>query len=231
MKNVKSVAILGVATCLWFVQGASGSIIVPPLGGQFFVSGSVSTPSPGNEDPVTNLNNLMFNEVVTLTLGIPGPSNWGATFGIDNTIAMGSTTEYRVTKTITNDSGQAWGDFEIFMPNTAIANIDCGDYSPTLSVAHTVNECVTSGGLGTSILFAGMNVPSGVLAADTITITFNMDICATCSGSWQIVQQASPTPEPAALLLTGSGLVILGLWRRQRARGRKTSEGFSIYPV
>ena len=73
---------------------------------------------------------------------------------------------------------------------------------------------------------------SGLTAADTFSVTFNMDICAGCGpGTWAIDQQASgvqqgSAPEPGVLLLSGGGLVILGLWRWRRARDHsETVEG------
>jgi hypothetical protein len=205
MKNIKSAAILSVAACLWFTQGASGATAVTPLGGQYFVSGSVSTPLPGNNNPNSmsqSPNTLTFNENVTNIFG-----NWGASFGLSNSAAS---TEYFVTKNVTNDSGQNWGTFSIDTFSSAAFDVGVTKL-PTISGNGTSNAAYQQIG-STGFLFSGLNVPN----TGTITLTFSIDTCANCSGSTQIAQQASGVPEPAAMALTGCGLVSLGLCRRRR---------------
>src|ERR1035438_4172180 len=109
MKKTYSVAMMGVAASLLLTHGAYGSIISPSsLGGPFnTASSSVSTPNPGVEGTGSN-NTLTFFEDVTVLF----PTNWGALFAISNT-GPNNTTEYLVTKVVTNDTGKQWSNFFI----------------------------------------------------------------------------------------------------------------------
>ena len=208
MKKTYSVAMMGVAASLLLTHGAYGSIIVPPLAGPFNTAfSSVSTPHPGVEGTGSG-NTLTFVEGVTV---LPPPnSNWGAFFDISNT-GPNNTTEYLVTKIVKNDTGKQWSNFFILQGGGYTF-----DYTILPTITGSLSPQIDPGGLG--FHWTGLTVPD----TTSITVSFYIDVCATCSGTAVILQQAT-VPEPAVLVLTGGGLVSLGLWRRRRTRGRRLS--------
>jgi hypothetical protein len=207
MKKTYSVAMMGVAASLLLTHGAYGSIIVPPLGGPFTTSSIVSTPNPGVEGTGSG-NTLTFVEDVTVLL----PTNWGALFDISHT-GPNNTTEYLVTKTVTNDTGKQWSNFFFLQGGGYIF-----DYTnpPTITGSLSIPNPLQMDAGG--FHWTGLTVPN----THSITVSFYIDVCDVCSGSTAILQQAT-VPEPAVLVLTGGGLVSLGLWRRRRTRGRRLS--------
>lgn len=228
MRNAKSGAILSVAACLWFVQAASGSSIAIIAGeagaGATLLGGSgvVTTSSPNETtNPATNGNTLTLNESVTSVQSGP----WYVELDI---ASAPGTTQYYVTKMITNNSSQTWNTFMVGFQNNII-DIDGDAYvpypqpSPTLPSITNLGPggSVTSPGtinaVNDSVTFSGLNVTP----LDTIVLHFWVDVCDGCGGLALITEQgtASASPEPAAMSLAGAGLVILGVWRRRARRG------------
>jgi hypothetical protein len=136
------------------------------------------------------------------------PTNWGALFAISNT-GPNNTTEYLVTKVVTNDTGKQWSNFFILQGGGYTF-----DYTILPTITGSLPLQIDPGGFH----WTGMTVPD----KSSITVSFYIDVCQACSGNTAILQQAT-VPEPAVLVLTGGGLVSLGLWRRRRTRGRRLS--------
>ena len=205
MKKTYSVAMMGVAASLLLTHGAYGSIISPSsLGGPFNTAfSSVSTPNPGVEGTGSG-NTLTFVEDVTVLFS----TNWGALFDISNT-GPNNTTEYLVTKIVKNDTGKQWSNFFILQGGGYTF-----DYTILPTITGSLPLQIDPGGFH----WTGMTVPD----KSSITVSFYIDVCQACSGNTAILQQAT-VPEPAVLVLTGGGLVSLGLWRRRRTRDRRLS--------
>jgi hypothetical protein len=210
MKKTYSVAMISVATSLLLTHGAYGSMIVGPATGLFVTSSIVNTPFPGVEGTSSGNTLTLFEDWTSLP-----SSSWFASFNIvPNSNNTKITTEYLVTKIILNDSGLDWANFfvsgrlgplnfniDYFMPPTITGS---------LSAPNPLQ--IDPDGFH----WSGLNVPN----TNAITVKFYMDVCADCAGGSNIFQQAT-APEPVPLVLTGGGLVCLGLWRRRRTHGSR----------
>jgi hypothetical protein len=141
-------------------------------------------------------------------------SSWFASFNIvPNSNNTKITTEYLVTKIIVNDSGLDWAKFFVSGTNLGPFNFNI-DYSIPPTITGTVSNLLQIDPNG--FHWTGLNVPN----ANVIIVKFYMDVCADCAGGSNIFQQAT-VPEPVPLVLTGGGLVCLGLWRRRRTHGSR----------
>ena len=200
---------------------AGASVIVPPgIFSNVTGNSSVNTPAPGNNNhPGGNSpNTIAIDEVATSVQTLMGVS-----FNVINDFASGGrSTEYAVTKTVLNNTGQTWTSFEmslnyqflsgqVFPIDFAVVQFD-PDALPTLSGNGTSGQTLSSSGVN-QLTWAGINI----LPGDSITINFSVDTCPSCDGIWQLNQFASggpPTadlPEPAMTTLIGIGLVAIGL--------------------
>ena len=220
MKNAKSVVVLGMAACLWFVPGACGStlssitLVIGPPG---TISGTATTVSP-NSNPGPGTPGYTGPNTLAITEDVTSPtSSWQAT----GSLILGTGwTEYYVTKTITNGTGLTWDDLEILMGNSD-TQIEC----PTVGGPTITGPGTASATLGCSLLqtlpsdyaeltFTNLNVgPS-----QKIVIGFDLDVESNVGGGYRFIEQYSATPEPAVVFPTGSALVLLGIFRRKRAR-------------
>ena len=200
---------------------AGASVIVPP--GTFSnVAGnsSVNTPAPGNNNhPGGNSpNTVTINEVATAVQTLMGVS-----FNVINDSGSGGrSTEYAVTKTVLNSTGQTWTSFEmslnyqflngqVFPFDLVVVQFD-SDAIPTLSGNGTAGQTLNST-VFNQLTWSGLNVQPG----DSITINFSVDTCPSCDGIWQLSQLATPgtqtpqVPEPGMFALVGIGLVSFAL--------------------
>jgi hypothetical protein len=200
---------------------AGASVIVPPgIFSNVAGNSSVNTPVPGNNNhPGGNSpNTVTINEVASSVQTLMGVS-----FNVINDSASGGrSTEYAVTKTVLNNTGQTWTSFEmslnyqflngqVFPFDFVVVQFDL-DAQPTLSGNGTSGQNLSSNNTN-QLTWGGINV----LPGDSITINFSVDTCPSCDGIWQLSQLASggpPTadlPEPAMTALIGIGLVAIGL--------------------
>jgi hypothetical protein len=200
------------------IPGARGATITAPIilgGGTGTVTGTVSTPNPNNG----HITGISSN---TLDLTEDISSFWfAADFQLPNST---DSTEYFVTKTVTNHTGSAWSDFRIYVgcgqfeddPNCPFFPLTLDyDVAPTLSVAGLL-----SAQSDISMTWSGLSVADG----QTIKLEFSMHTCPNCGGDWGIFQNATlqpngtESPEPGAALLVPAGLILVGSSRMLRRR-------------
>jgi hypothetical protein len=151
---------------------------------------SVFTNTMTNTGTITLTDNFTNN-------GIPLYGDLQAQF---STVASANPTDYSVTKTVINETGVTWTDFEIgvgFAGNgtTAIAScLSCG--------SGIVGEYLNP----FEILWPSLNIPTGT----SVTFTFGFDTCAGCSVFFGIDEYPSTgtAPEPGSMILGGIGLAL-----------------------
>ena len=217
-----SMIAFGLTSLVPLAQGSVITTILPPSGGATLNPGTgVSTPCPGNDSTtvVSFCNILTINETWTGTGPVVTP--YAHTSAIPPCPGTFCATDYFVIKTITNKSGQTWGDFTIEIAPGAffVAGFELpSEFGPVPSLTGGGTPTLTLL-TGSELHWDGMNVANN----SSFTVTFGMDTCGACFGTWSIDQTASTVPEPAVLVLTGGGLVSLGLLRRRRTRGRRLS--------
>src|ERR1035438_7458221 len=177
-----------------------GSTITTPIflnTGAGTVSGSVNTPVPNNG----HIGGVSPN---TLTLNEDINAFWfSAQFGLSTANGATGSTEYFVTKNVTNDTGSTWTDFTIDVGCGVDGGSSCGGGAP-LTLVYDVPPTLTTPGIlssqnSYSMNWSGLNVAPG----QSVTLTFSMYTCPACSGSWEIFQDATgaAAPEPAAAVL------------------------------
>lgn len=206
---------------------AGASVIVPPgIFSNVAGNSSVNTPAPGNNNhPGGNSpNTVTINEVATSVQALMGVS-----FNVLNDSESGGrSTEYAVTKTVLNNTGQTWTSFEmslnyqflngqVFPFDFVVVQFDL-DAQPTLSGNGTSGQTLSSSGVN-QLTWAGINI----LPGDSITINFSVDTCPSCDGIWQLLQVATPAtqtpevPEPGMFALVGIGLVSFAMRKKLRS--------------
>lgn len=161
-----------------------------------------------------SVNNTSFLIDETWNINAQG----GALFGMAGTASV----TYDVTKTIKNSTNTTWGSFIILAGAGNIGNeipTTLFDFNP--SAPPTISGSFSDVGAATDVLtqnlltWSNLSVKSG----DSITLKFSVNNNFTGGSQWQILQQPVPTPECSATLLSGAGLVLVGLLRRRRLGG------------
>jgi hypothetical protein len=189
--------------------------------------GSISGPLFGSG----TVNSFVFGPNVMIGETITGfdPVK-GFVLGFDLVFNSPGSADYFVTKTIQNNTGTLWTDFTIAVGcdpvgGTPPGTVPClpGPSSPML-IDFGATPSTTGGGFlsnsgPTFFTFSGLNVPS----PGSITFTFAIDVAAGATGIQNMYQYptgaaASATPEPSTYLLTGAGLLGIGLLHRKRRR-------------
>lgn len=206
---------------------AGASVIVPPgIFSNVAGNSSVNTPAPGNNNhPGGNSpNTVTINEVATSVQTLMGVS-----FNVINDSASGGrSTEYAVTKTVLNNTGETWSSFgmtlnyqylngQVFPFDFVVVQFDT-DALPTLSGNGTSGQTLSSSGIN-QLTWGGINI----LPGDSLTINFSVDTCPSCNGIWQLSQVATPAtptpevPEPGMFALVGIGLVSFAMRNKLRS--------------
>ncbi len=209
-QNVMTAALALLTMSVAFVPDANASTITAPFAGTGGTSSAtVSTPSPGNDNVLgQSPNSLSIFE------------NWnGLTFSESFALNQqpAASTEYFVTKRVTNNSGQIWTDFQIGV-GCGNGFVACPGFNP-LTMDYDQSPTSSAGGTLSSqslidFKWTGLNIAPGA----TVTFTFSLDTCANCSGGWLINQQAgvTATPEPGTVLMGALGLGLIGVGRLRR---------------
>ena len=109
-----------------------------------------------------------------------------------------------VMKSVENDSGVLWTEFEIELSGVGVQFVGTASSSAHFDAADVTPMLVTfSGGPG---------------VADGQTVTFNFDVEISTTGYFSYTMTQTPTPEPATLALLGFGGLGLVVMRRRRVR-------------
>ena len=172
--------------------------------------GTVTNPSPGNNnDPGQSPNLFTLVESFTSTGTLYASFSGGGTSG---------STEYFVTKTITNNTTDTWTSFAIGVGCSGFTRCTFG-YDPLLmdyDLSPTIDRSGTS--LSTtpiSLTFSNINLAP----TQSMIITFSMDTCTNCGFGWSMFELPGTgpvVPEPATYALTGSAMLGLGYAARRR---------------
>lgn len=130
-----------------------------------------------------------------------------------------SGTEYRVTETITNSTGDTWEDFTVTM-GCGDGTVDCGVFRPLeLDYTQTVTNSATGAVLtsGTSPILLHWN-SMDVTPGQSFDLAFSIFTCSNCSGSWAIGESPSiaAVPEPAIWQIFAIGIIALVFSNRRR---------------
>ncbi|MBS1835996.1 MAG: PEP-CTERM sorting domain-containing protein [Acidobacteria bacterium] len=194
MRFAKLASLLLAATAL-----APAATITGPFthnGGLGTVSGSVSG------------NNIQLIESI---------SAFTPSFVVGYTTPFGPSTNYTVTKTVTNNTGFTWGDFQIATGCGSNQTVACG--SNIVNLSSPAGASSSAGGTFSALNsymfgWTGLNVAPG----QTVTFTFDVTTCANCSGGWALSQSATTgVPEPSTTAISGLGLslVAFSAYRRR----------------
>lgn len=209
--SIKTLGIVAWLSAAGAALPASASIIDSPwTGGSgmlFTSSASVATPNPGN-DNVPGLSPNTLSYVSSFTFVSDGSNVFD--------VLEGPATEYTVDLTITNNTGQAWTGYTLYVGGGTLAfqipvsfvGFDF-DLAPTISGPGAA-FATTSSQTSNIIVWSNLNVAPG----DTVQFGFNLDFLSG-SGGWQVQQLPTPVPAPASALLPALG-VGLGLKRRRK---------------
>ena len=144
----------------------------------------------------------------------------GAAFDMTGTASV----TYAVTKTILNSTNTTWTSFIILAGAGNIGNeitTALFDFNPTPAPtisglnADIVSAIPTFDLTDNLLTWSNLSVKS----SDSITLTFSVNNNFTGGPQWQILQQPVGAPECSATLLSGAGLVLVGLLRRRRLGG------------
>jgi hypothetical protein len=129
--------------------------------------------------------------------------------------------DYSFTKTVTNNTGITWTDFQIGW-GCGDGTTVCSGFQP-LTNNFPVAPTISGTGVGGAVLsvdnaayleWNNLDIQNG----QTATFTFSLVTCPDCSGTWQIQQVPSTaeTPEVASLAMVGFGLFALGAFPLRR---------------
>lgn len=181
-------------------------------GGGTLTSATITNPSPNNNNPNSTGQSPNLFTIVESIASIPGP--FGIGFAVNPSSAS---TEYFVTKTITNTSLVAWTSFTVGVGcNDGLTR--CSGFDPLL-MDYDIAPTNSIGGASLSTIgpvsftFSNFNLAP----SSTMTITFSMDTCAQCTGGWLLQEiPGSGVPEPATYALTGTAMLGLGYAARRR---------------
>jgi len=199
-----------------FVSGLAHASMITSVTGPVGGSGTVSGNLAGNN--------------LTITEGISAFSPIDGFAIVLNVVSPPfAASVYSVTKAITNNTGDTWNSYFVGVgcdtssssPTAPRGSVDC--YSSGLSSRLNAIPAITStaGGAISQTSNAAFQVTGlNVLPGETLTLTFNLDTCPTCSGGQVMFQHANLTltPEPGSFLMLGSALIALPLWLRRRQR-------------
>lgn len=182
---------------------------VPGGGSGTLTSATITNPSPNNNNPNSTSQSPNLFSIVE---SIFGP--FAISFAVNPSSAS---TEYFVTKTITNTSLVAWTSFTVGVGcNDGLTQ--CSGFDPLL-MDYDIAPTNSIGGASLSTMgpisftFSNFNLAP----SSTMTITFSMDTCAQCTGSWLLQEiPGSGVPEPATYALTGTAMLGLGYAARRR---------------
>ncbi len=204
---------MGLCTILVTAAVASASTISAPFAFNYF------GPATGNKgsDTASAIGTVLSIDDNFTSIASGG----GLQVTFDLAPSAGST-DYSVIKTVTNDTGAAWTDFQISWGCGPVGANPCPGFYPLTNDGSTPTS--SAGGTfvdnGYEVLWNGLDIQSG----SSVTFTFGVDTCPNCSGDWAIFQQASSVPEPGSLILGGIGLALtfVGRFRRRRYSGTRS---------
>ena len=144
----------------------------------------------------------------------------GAAFNMTGTALV----TYDVTKTILNSTNTTWTNFIILAGAGNIGNeittaLFAFNPSATTTITGSSSDIVSAthvfDGTDNLLTWSNLSVPNG----HSITLKFSVNNNFTGGPQWQILQQPVGAPECSATLLSGAGLVLVGLLRRRRLGG------------
>ena len=191
---------------------------------------SIITSVTGPVSGTGTVNGVISGSNVTVTENITGFSPTDGFAVVLNVTAPPSTaTVYNFTKTITNNTGLTWLNYQVGFGCDAATGprgtVDC--YSSGLSSKLDANANITSSSgsvvQANGVYFDVNNL--NIAPGQTLTLNFNWDTCPRCFGGqimWQYANVAgTATPEPATSFLIGCGLIAVPIVMRRR-KGKST---------
>lgn len=223
MKSLAVVAGAALVVMMGFAPVAIGTTITEPFA-LYFGNGSGSLV---NATVITTTPSGSFGNTLTLTEDFQSSTGPGVLSDFTFALIGGpaGSTQYYVTKTVTNDTGIIWHDFLIFMgcdfgftpcspSGLGPVNVDYGLIPiPTISVPGALD--VT---LPYLLHWSGMDVGNG----EQVQFAFGIDTfdCGPgpCSASWHIGEKPNTVPEPGTLALSSTSAILLMFsrwWRRR----------------